>query len=124
MAALKALIVEDVPGDAYLIKKILEGFEYECELAHSYNIATVLINNFEFDLMILDINLPGKSGIDLIKTMEISPKRRPNKIIVNSGMSLREDSRRKLEGKVDFFLTKNVGMKSLTDLLATELSNQ
>ena len=117
MSSLKALIVEDAPGDAYFIKKILQSMGYECEMAHSYYIATLLLKKTHYQIMILDINLPGKSGIDLLNTFDIYNENKPDKIIVITGTKVTPKMEEVLEGKVDYLLTKSNDMQNLKKLI-------
>ena len=64
----KILIVEDDRSINDLIAMNLSVIGYDCEKAFSCNTATEMIKNNQYDLILLDIMLPGLSGIDLLKS--------------------------------------------------------
>lgn len=63
------LIVEDDPMVGELNKRYveqLEGFRLK-GIANSYQHALQLINSYQVDLLLLDIYMPGKNGLDLLQ---------------------------------------------------------
>jgi len=64
----KILIVEDDRPINDLIAMNLSVIGYDCEKAFSGNTAAEMIKNNQYDLILLDIMLPGVSGIDLLKS--------------------------------------------------------
>jgi len=72
---MKILVVEDDSANALLVMKLLKANSYEALLATNYSEALELIESQYFDLIILDWNLPQKSGILLLeelRSMEIN----------------------------------------------------
>ena len=61
------LVVDDDDGIRSLVKKYLNENNYLVTTAESAEIATEKIKIIEFDLIILDIMMPGKSGLEFIK---------------------------------------------------------
>ncbi len=66
----KVLIVDDEKYICTAISRWLQPEGYECLLAHSYNEAVTCLKEHNFDLLISDINMPGKSGIELLRTVK------------------------------------------------------
>lgn len=60
------LIVEDDFQNAKLIEKLLKKEGYKVDIAHTYIQASKLTQNTFYPLIILDWNLPDKSGYDLL----------------------------------------------------------
>ena len=69
---MKILIVEDEPKVASFIKKGLEENNYEAEVAYDGIFAEKLVKSNKYDLFILDIIIPGISGIELCKKLKIT----------------------------------------------------
>jgi len=69
---MKILIVEDEPKVASFIKKGLEENNYEAEVAYDGIFAEKLVKSNKYDLFILDIIIPGISGIELCKNLKIT----------------------------------------------------
>jgi DNA-binding response OmpR family regulator len=67
---MKILIVEDEPKVASFIKKGLEESQYDAEVAYDGLSGEKLALNYKFDLFILDIIIPGISGLELCKRLK------------------------------------------------------
>jgi two-component system copper resistance phosphate regulon response regulator CusR len=67
---MKILIVEDEPKVASFIKKGLEESLYEAEIAYDGLSAEKLAHIYNYDLFILDVVIPGISGLDLCKKLK------------------------------------------------------
>ncbi len=61
------LVVDDDEGIRSLVKKFLEENNYLVTTAETAEDATEKIEIIEFDLIILDIMMPGKNGLEFIK---------------------------------------------------------
>ncbi|MDA3894020.1 MAG: response regulator transcription factor [Salinivirgaceae bacterium] len=64
---MRLLIIEDEKGLAQEIKHFLEKEQYKCDLAFTGNEASELIGINPYDFILLDIGLPDRNGLDLIK---------------------------------------------------------
>jgi two-component system copper resistance phosphate regulon response regulator CusR len=67
---MKILIVEDEPKVASFIKKGLEENNYDAEVAYDGLSAEKLVQYNRYDLFILDIIIPGISGLDLCRKLK------------------------------------------------------
>jgi DNA-binding response OmpR family regulator len=67
---MKILIIEDEPKVASFIKKGLEDSNYEAEIAYDGLSAYKLASQYHFDLFILDVIIPGITGLDLCKKLK------------------------------------------------------
>ncbi|HDR15648.1 MAG TPA: response regulator [Desulfobacteraceae bacterium] len=65
----RILIVDDESHIRNLLSDILEIRGYQCHLAASAAEARELLKNNEFSLVLSDINMPGESGLDLVRFM-------------------------------------------------------
>lgn len=63
----KILIIEDDVGISHSLKLYLENSQYEVVLYHTWEKAVEFYKEVQPDLLILDINLPIKSGIDICR---------------------------------------------------------
>ena len=66
----KILLVDDEKLILMLEKKMLERHAYECFAAQNIEDALLYLNSEKINLAILDINLKGESGIDLLKKIK------------------------------------------------------
>ncbi|HLP74973.1 MAG TPA: response regulator transcription factor [Bacteroidales bacterium] len=67
---MRILIVEDEPKVASFIKKGLEENQYEAEIVYDGLSAEKLAALYTYDLYILDIIIPGISGLDLCRKLK------------------------------------------------------
>jgi DNA-binding NtrC family response regulator len=63
------LVVDDEPGMRHFLEKALAPRAGQVCVAASAEEAEVLLQRHRFDLVILDISMPGKSGLALLKEM-------------------------------------------------------
>jgi DNA-binding NtrC family response regulator len=73
---LRLLIVDDEEASRYGMRRALTTFGYSVSEADSAEAARILIRQQAPDLMLLDENLPGISGLDLLK--ELQGEKDPN----------------------------------------------
>jgi len=109
---MKILIVEDEPELATRIHSRLTEDGYRCESATLYKQAREKIYVYDYDLLILDINLPDGTGLDLIRLAKQEKSTTP--IIV---ISARNSLNQKIEGLelgADDYLTKPFELAELT----------
>lgn len=66
----KVLVVEDEPKVAGALKEGLEGEGYDVTLAHTGEEGFFHASTHVFDLIILDIMLPGRDGIEVLQTLD------------------------------------------------------
>jgi DNA-binding NtrC family response regulator len=59
------LIVDDDPAVAELVRNILEAEGYKCAVAHNAADALTLIDERDFALALVDVMMPGESGLEL-----------------------------------------------------------
>ncbi|MEN8222688.1 MAG: response regulator [Acidobacteriota bacterium] len=67
MTKKEILIVEDEDDIRSLLKKFLEERNFSVTMAEDGRSAADILQNKNFDLLIIDILLPGEHGIDLVK---------------------------------------------------------
>ncbi|HXT64708.1 MAG TPA: response regulator, partial [Pyrinomonadaceae bacterium] len=63
---LKLLIVDDEEAARYGMRRALESFGCEIAEAGSAESAHALMRDAKFDLLLLDVNLPGLSGLEFL----------------------------------------------------------
>jgi len=64
------LICEDSSTTAYLIKSMIEKLGYTAELATTAMQALELLNKNKYDLLTLDMILPDKNGLEVVKEIQ------------------------------------------------------
>lgn len=67
---MKILVVEDEPKVASFIKKGLEESNYDADVAYDGISAFKLAQQYQYNMFILDVIIPGINGIDLCKKLK------------------------------------------------------
>lgn len=114
----KILVVEDDSDINGLLCKILIQNGYDVRGAYSGSEAKMCIEQFEYDLIILDLMLPGVSGEELIKEIR---KNYFMPIIVSSAKTSTEDKISVLKLGADDFIIKPFDINELLARVESQL---
>jgi DNA-binding response OmpR family regulator len=112
---MKILIVEDEKALSNSIEEYLLEEKHLCEAVYTYGDAAEKIDLYEYDCIIVDINLPDGSGLDLIRL--IKQKLITSGIIIVSARNSLENRIEGLEKGADNYLTKPFSLAELNALL-------
>jgi two-component system CheB/CheR fusion protein len=120
-ARFKRILIIDDNADASEALAILltsEGHEVETRLDGPQGID--LMPRFKPDVVLLDIGLPGMSGLEVAKQIRSVAETRATMLIALTGHGQADDRIRSAEAGFDFHLTKPVELGVLIQLLASE----
>ncbi|WP_373719341.1 response regulator transcription factor [Bacteroides heparinolyticus] len=101
---MKILIIEDEQDLRETIRSSLLKEKFVVETAADYSSALNKINDYDYDCVLLDIMLPGGSGLDLLR--ELKQLRRNDSILIISAKDSLDDKVEGLELGADDYLTK------------------
>ncbi len=107
----KILIVDDEPDMVLGLKYNLEFDGYQIDIAVNGNEGSEKITNNNYDLVILDVMMPGKSGFDVCK--EIRDKKIKTPIILLTAKGEEIDKVLGLELGADDYITKPFSLREL-----------
>ncbi len=108
----RVLIVDDNASDRLLIKTILIKLGIQnLQEAENVNAAAFKIQNAigvgkKFDLIILDWNMPGKSGFELLKEIRTQKETNDTSVIMVTSVSETEKIRDSLRMGIEDFILK------------------
>jgi len=68
---MRVLVVEDEKGVASFVKKGLESEHYAVDVAAEGEEGRFMAEEFDYDLLILDLNLPGVDGLEVLKQIRL-----------------------------------------------------
>ncbi len=105
-------IIEDDVHIAELVKLHLENSGFEAHTFHNGAEGYEYLRSHEVTAVVLDINLPGMSGIEICTALRDAGTRTP--IIMLTALSEEDEKIEGLESGADDYLTKPFSMKELT----------
>ena len=101
---MKILIVEDEHKLSDSIVTYLKSEKYLCEQAFDYNEALEKVRGYVYDCVLLDLTLPGGSGLDILR--DIKRRNNPAGVIIVSAKDSLDDKVKGLEIGADDYLPK------------------
>jgi len=107
----KILIVEDDLDIAELLRVNLEDISMHCDFCHRGDLAVNIIVNNHYDLVILDLMLPGLSGLDICR--EVRQQKPYQPILMITAKSSELDQIVGLEVGADDYMTKPFSIPAL-----------
>jgi DNA-binding response OmpR family regulator len=108
---MKILIVEDEPKVASFIKKGLEENNYEAEIAYDGISAEKLSRLYNYNLYILDVIIPGISGLDLCKKLKQLNEQIP--VLMLTALGTTDDKLLGFDAGADDYLVKPFEFREL-----------
>lgn len=103
---LHTLVVEDSSAMRAFVRAALEEDGAEVSEAQSGFEALRILPQSEFDLVVVDINMPDINGLELVSFMRRSEAHRDTPLLIISTESSARDRERALELGADAYLTK------------------
>lgn len=108
---MKILIIEDEAGLRESIEAYFQEAGNICETADSYQAAMTKINLYSYDCILLDITLPGGSGIEILKTLKANNNK--DGILIISAKNSLDDRLEGLDLGADDYLVKPFHLSEL-----------
>ncbi len=109
---MKILVVEDEKKVAGFIKRGLEEDQYEVTVTHDGAEGAKLALENDYNLIILDVMLPKKDGVAVVKELREAGKRTP--VLMLTAKTTTEDIVSGLDAGSDDYLTKPFAFAELT----------
>lgn len=107
----KALVVEDEPKVVMFIKQGLEECNFEVDIAYDGFIGEKLALKNDYDVILLDIIIPYKNGLDLCKIIRAEKGNVP--ILILSALGYVDDKLSGFDAGADDYLVKPFDFKEL-----------
>ena len=104
----KILLVDDEKNLAIVFRQILESHGYETHIALDGEIGVELAKELSPDTIVLDIKMPKKDGISVLKELRSNPRFAETPIIVLSAKGQLHEINMGLEAGASTYLCKPV----------------
>src|ERR1019366_667333 len=114
--SLKILIIEDENELSESIATYLKGENYICEIAPDFNKAIEKTELYDYDCILLDITLPGGSGLEILK--ELKANNKMDGVLIISAKNSLDDKVTGLTLGADDYLAKPFHLSELSARVA------
>jgi two-component system response regulator QseB len=118
----RILIAEDEPRLASFLEKGLRSNGFVTSVAEDGLKASMMARDDEFDLLVLDLGLPGKDGTEVLRELRASGQRMP--VIILTARDDVSDKVGGLEGGADDYVTKPFRFEELLARVRARLRDE
>jgi two-component system sensor histidine kinase/response regulator len=115
------LIVDDNPQNLQVLANLLQEEKYEIEFAINGESTLDWLKNKQFDIILLDINMPGMNGFEVCKKIRSDKETQDIPIIFLSAESERESILKGFEVGAQDFVIKPFDSRELLARVKTQL---
>jgi DNA-binding response OmpR family regulator len=107
----RILVIEDEQKLGEALREGLQAEQYEVSLAHTGEEGFYLAQAEAFDVVILDVMLPGRNGLEILTTMRVRGFKTP--VLMLTARDAIEDRVRGLDAGADDYLVKPFAFSEL-----------
>lgn len=117
---LSILVVEDDAVNRQLIQEIMAKLGYSPDQAEDEPQASRLLRKQDYDIILMDIQLPGRSGLEITRRLragEYGDRHRDVYVLAVTAFALAEDRRKCLDAGCNDYMSKPISTMQLKDTL-------
>jgi two-component system, cell cycle response regulator DivK len=114
----RILVVDDNPLNLKLLRLVLGGPQYDTRFVVSAEQVEPLLASWRPDLILMDMQLPGASGLDLTRRLKQDPTTKHIQIIILTACAMQAEEETALSVGCDGYLTKPLDTRTLPGLIA------
>jgi len=111
------VIADDEPSVRLLVTATIGSDDYNLVEASDGNEAWELIQQLRPALVLLDVRMPGRSGMDILQSIKADPSLRATRVILITASAQQSDINAGLVAGADFYLTKPFSPRDLLSKL-------
>lgn len=108
----RVLIVDDNPTNLKLACDILEMAGYEVGRAINVEDALVAINRVQFDLILMDIELPGTDGLTLTRMLKAGKTTKDIPVVALTAFAMKGDDQKAFQAGCEGYITKPINTRT------------
>jgi adenylate cyclase len=109
----RILVVDDTPANITLLTDILGHHHFRVSAVASGEEALLRLNTESFDLVLLDVVMPGMDGFETCRRIRMCERNTMLPVVMVTSLDAKEDRIRGLEAGADDFLTKPINVHEL-----------
>jgi CheY-like chemotaxis protein len=100
------LIADDEPSMRLLVHATIESDDYKVIEASDGDEAWAKIQQFKPTLVLLDVQMPGRTGLEILASIKSDPSLKATRVILLTAKALEIDVDAGMTAGADFYLTK------------------
>ena len=124
MSGESILIIEDNPTNLKLEKLLLSIEGYEIKTAIDAEQALNILKTFRPKLILMDIQLPGKNGLELTRELKSNPDHKYIIIVALTSYAMKGDEEKAKAAGCDGYMTKPISVAQFPAMIAQYLQMQ
>ena len=121
MSAPRVLVVDDHAATVELTRFILAAAAFVVESTTDANHAMLLIEAFEPDLILMDIQMPGINGLDLTRQLKAQPAMQHIVVVAFTAFAMKGDEAKLRAAGCDGYIAKPFDVASFADTVRAYL---
>jgi CheY-like chemotaxis protein len=114
---LRVLVVDDDAGSATTLSLLIEYSGCHVRVARDGETALRLVDTFQPEAVVMDINLPGMDGYEIARRLRTGPSNRGVCLVALTGYGHEQDVERSYEAGFDHHFVKPTDPQVICDLL-------
>jgi CheY-like chemotaxis protein len=109
----RVVIADDEPSVRLLVQATIEGDDYELFTACDGDEAMSLIHEQRPSLVLLDVRMPGRTGLEILREIKAHPDLKHTKVILLTASAQVTEINAGMVAGADFYLTKPFSPRDL-----------
>jgi CheY-like chemotaxis protein len=122
MAGERILVVDDNITNMKLLRVLLATEGYDVRTAVDAKEALAILGEFRPRLILMDVQLPGMSGLELTKQLKADAPTRDIIVVAVTAYAMKGDEERARAAGCDGYLSKPIDTRTLATVVAKHLS--
>jgi CheY-like chemotaxis protein len=114
----RILVVDDQVDTANLLATLLTATGHETRVAHDGGYAIAMAREFQPEVILLDVCMPGMDGFEVARRLRLEPAGGRRLLVAVTGFGQAEDRQRSKEAGFDHYLVKPVSAYALEELFS------
>ena len=117
----RVLIIDDDAVNRRLAQVLFQKLDWQVETLDSGARALLHLATHYYDLVLLDISMPGMNGMDVCQHIRADPRLMELRVIAYTAHVLREEQQRFLAGGFDDVLLKPISFQVVQELIMSQM---
>jgi two-component system cell cycle response regulator DivK len=113
----KVLVVEDTPLNMELIIEIVDSQGFEVDSAEDGEKALKMVEKNVYDLILMDIELPGMDGVEVARMIKTKPAYKDVPVLALTAYAMKGDKERLIGKGFNGYISKPIDVPGFMEIL-------